>query len=421
MQGVHYGEEKHHVKLSKDTSDYGRINERSETTLSASRDDHSAANASTHGSSTLGPSLISAETASPDQADAHQQVHTQFTTIKDGNGASSWSHYSSPRGEKDNAAVGVNVPAVSLPYPRSERTLRDSSPSKDEDKPKTPDEDEVASSPYPEGGLRAWLVVFGSFSGMTASFGVLNMAGTFQAYLSTHQLANESPSSIGWIFSLYAFLTFFCGVQIGPVFDAKGPRWLVAAGSVLLFAGMMGTAASTKLWHFILTYSILCGLASSLIFTPAVGAVAHFFSKRRGVATGLAATGGSIGGTNTPIRAHLPLSPPKTSIEHWLTFPRHRLSPRAPTPLPHPRLQMGRPCPSLHIPLPPPPRQPPNPLEPQDRPPQKQHPNERHLARLPHLQAQSLRPHNRRRLLHRMGPLHPPLLHLLLRNRKRHK
>ncbi|KAL9598394.1 MAG: hypothetical protein Q9179_003922 [Wetmoreana sp. 5 TL-2023] len=43
---------------------------------------------------------------------------------------------------------------------------------------------------YPEGGRRAWLVVLGSFSGMVASFGLLNTIGTFQAYLSTHQLAH---------------------------------------------------------------------------------------------------------------------------------------------------------------------------------------------------------------------------------------
>ena len=99
---------------------------------------------------------------------------------------------------------------------------------------------------FPEGGLRAWLVVLGSFSGMTASFGNLNSAGTCQAYLITHQLAHVSPSAVGWIFSLYAFLTFFCGVQIGPVFDAYGPRWLVFVGSVCLFGGMMLVAESTS-------------------------------------------------------------------------------------------------------------------------------------------------------------------------------
>jgi hypothetical protein len=56
---------------------------------------------------------------------------------------------------------------------------------------------------YPEGGLRAWLVVFGSFCGMLASFGFMNTLGAFQTYLSTHQLKEYNESTIGWIFSVY--------------------------------------------------------------------------------------------------------------------------------------------------------------------------------------------------------------------------
>ncbi|KAL8965216.1 MAG: hypothetical protein Q9197_006620 [Variospora fuerteventurae] len=145
---------------------------------------------------------------------------------------------------------------------------------------------------YPEGGLQAWLVVLGSFSGMLAAFGLMNIIGTFQAYLITHQLADTSPSTVGWIFSLYVFLAFGCGLQIGPIFDRKGPRWLVFAGSVCLVA---------EYWHFLLTFSILGGVGTSLIFTPAVGAIAHFFSRRRGAATGIAATGGSFGGIIFPL------------------------------------------------------------------------------------------------------------------------
>ena len=99
--------------------------------------------------------------------------------------------------------------------------------------------------PYPEGGWRAYSVVFGSFCGMLAGFGLLNTIGTYQAYVGTHQLAHYSESEVGWIFGLYAFLSFFCGVQIGPVFDAQGPRWLVFAGSVFLVGGMLGVANST--------------------------------------------------------------------------------------------------------------------------------------------------------------------------------
>ncbi|KAL8966259.1 MAG: hypothetical protein Q9183_003451, partial [Haloplaca sp. 2 TL-2023] len=180
---------------------------------------------------------------------------------------------------------------------------------------------------YPEGGLRAWLVVLGSFSGMVAGFGLMNTVGTFQAYISTHQLENVSPGAVGWIFSIYVFLAFGCGLQIGPIFDAKGPRWLVIGGTVCLVVGMIGISESTgrfylmapisldcdtlfvwlliwglsEYWHFILTFSILGGVGTSLIFTPAVGAIAHFFSRRRGAATGLAATGGSFGGIIFPL------------------------------------------------------------------------------------------------------------------------
>ncbi|KAL8698591.1 MAG: hypothetical protein Q9224_001781 [Gallowayella concinna] len=154
---------------------------------------------------------------------------------------------------------------------------------------------------YPEGGLRAWLVVFGSFCGMLASFGLMNIVGTFQAYLSTHQLADASPGAVGWIFSIYVFLAFGCGLQIGPVFDRKGPRWLVFAGMVCIVVGVIGVGNSTQFWHFVLTFSILGGVGTSLIFTPAVGAIAHFFSLRRGLATGLAATGGSFGGIIFPL------------------------------------------------------------------------------------------------------------------------
>ncbi len=102
---------------------------------------------------------------------------------------------------------------------------------------------------YPEGGSRAWAVAFGSFCGMLAGFGMMNTVGTFQAYLSTHQLSNYSEGNIGWIFSLYVFLSFFCGILIGPIFDAKGPRLLVFLGSISLLASLMllGLCTSSSL------------------------------------------------------------------------------------------------------------------------------------------------------------------------------
>lgn len=106
----------------------------------------------------------------------------------------------------------------------------------------TIDKDEV----YPEGGLEAWLVVLGSFCGMVAGFGYMNTVGVFQAYLATHQLAGYSESTIGWIFSVYVFLSFGCGIQIGPVFDAKGPRLLILGGSICLLLSVFLMAECTR-------------------------------------------------------------------------------------------------------------------------------------------------------------------------------
>lgn len=139
---------------------------------------------------------------------------------------------------------------------------------------------------YPEGGSAAWLVVFGSFSGLFAGSGLVNTIGTFQAYLVRNQLKEYSSGKIGWIFGMYAFLTFFCGVQIGPIFDARGPRLLVLAGSILTVVQMVAIGFCTQYWHFMLVIGVVGGMGASLIFTPAIAAVGHWFLAKRGMATG---------------------------------------------------------------------------------------------------------------------------------------
>lgn len=92
---------------------------------------------------------------------------------------------------------------------------------------------------YPEGGLQGWLVVLGSFCASFSVFGVINTAAVFESYLSEHQLANESKSNIGWIFSTYLFTVYSVGIFVGPCFDRYGPRVLIAIGSMLMVAGPM--------------------------------------------------------------------------------------------------------------------------------------------------------------------------------------
>ena len=64
----------------------------------------------------------------------------------------------------------------------------------------------------------------------------MNTIGTFRTYLVHNQLQAYSTADVGWIFGLYLFMAFFSGIQTGPMFDAHGPKLLMAAGSLCLVA-----------------------------------------------------------------------------------------------------------------------------------------------------------------------------------------
>jgi hypothetical protein len=94
---------------------------------------------------------------------------------------------------------------------------------------------------YPEfSSPRSLLLLFGSFAGMTASFGTMNTIGVFQAYISTHQLKAYTPGQVGWIFSMYIFLSFAGGIVVGGVFDRWGTKWAVLGGTVGVVGGVVG-------------------------------------------------------------------------------------------------------------------------------------------------------------------------------------
>ncbi|KAF8477610.1 MFS monocarboxylate transporter [Kalaharituber pfeilii] len=154
---------------------------------------------------------------------------------------------------------------------------------------------------YPEGGLRAWLVVLGSFLLSFAGLGVMNTMGTFQTYLAENDLKDHSHSSIGWIFGTHPFLAFLCGVKIGPIFDKHGPRLLVLAGSIGLIAMFFIMSICKEFYQYFLTFGILGGTSVSLVFTPSIASVGHWFQVKRATATGIAVTGASIGGIVFPL------------------------------------------------------------------------------------------------------------------------
>lgn len=160
---------------------------------------------------------------------------------------------------------------------------------------------EEVEEEFPEGGLRAWSVVLGSFLGLVAVFGFINSLGAVQAYVSSNQLHNQSESQVSWIFSVFVFLGYGLSGQVGPIFDMYGSYYLCIAGSICFLASIMLTSVCNSYYQFFLAFGICGGIGVSLLMTPLIAVVGHWFNRKRGTALGAATVGGSLGGVVFPL------------------------------------------------------------------------------------------------------------------------
>lgn len=169
----------------------------------------------------------------------------------------------------------------------------------DEDDPEIPIVD--AEDSFPEGGLRAWLVVASAWLLLFPSFGFMVSVGTLQDYWSQHQLSDMTVRDIGWIPSVFVYLSLALGIWVGPLFDRYGPRWIALSGSVGLLLMVFLLAECETFWQMILCCGVLGGVSGAMLTTTSLAVVAHWFKERRGLTQGIAMMGSSCGGLTIPL------------------------------------------------------------------------------------------------------------------------
>lgn len=76
---------------------------------------------------------------------------------------------------------------------------------------------------------------------------------------------------------------------------------IVWPGAALLVTSVMLTSVSKSLYQLILTQGLLGGLGISMIYTPSIAVLGHYFQKRRFLAIGLTSAGSPVGGVVFPI------------------------------------------------------------------------------------------------------------------------
>lgn len=131
--------------------------------------------------------------------------------------------------------------------------------------------------------------------------GLVNAYGSWQTYYESDLLRSESASNISWVGSIQAFLLITAGILTGPLFDMGYFRALLWTGSILVTLGMFMTSLCTQYWQVMLAQGLTVGLGSGCLFVPSVAIVSTYFTTKKSFATGIAASGSSIGGVIYPI------------------------------------------------------------------------------------------------------------------------
>ncbi|KAH9180805.1 MFS general substrate transporter [Lactarius sanguifluus] len=154
---------------------------------------------------------------------------------------------------------------------------------------------------YPDGGLRAWLVVLGASCATFSTAGYANSWGVFQDYYESVLPKGTSPSNIAWIGSIQFSLIFLLALIAGRLFDLGYLRGILILSSINLVACTILVAECSEYWQFILCQGFGIGISGGLIFGPVMSVIAHWFKKRRSTALGIVASASPIGGTIFPI------------------------------------------------------------------------------------------------------------------------
>lgn len=98
---------------------------------------------------------------------------------------------------------------------------------------------------------------------------------------------------------------FLIGAIAGPLADRIGARLPALAGIALIVTGLLLAAESHSLAMMTLTYGLMVGTGVGLAYIPAMAAVQCCFTARRGLASGIAATGIAVATLLVPVVAAL--------------------------------------------------------------------------------------------------------------------
>ncbi len=147
----------------------------------------------------------------------------------------------------------------------------------------------------------AWVVVWGAFFSMAIIFGVAYSFAAFFESFAAEFAARRADVSL--VFGLCGLVYFSFGAVGGILADRYSPRIVCCSGMVCIAAGLLATSFANTMGIVYLTYGVGIGIGVALVYTPSIACVQPWFTRRRGLAAGIASSGIGAGTVLVPLLA----------------------------------------------------------------------------------------------------------------------
>jgi len=138
-----------------------------------------------------------------------------------------------------------------------------------------------------------YVIVLAAFLIMTVMWGVFYSFGIFfEPVLVEFGWTRAATSGA---FSLCFLLAGFFAIVAGRLNDRFGPRIVMTASSLFLGAGYFLMSQIGAIWQLYLFYGVIIAIGSGGSFVPLASTISRWFVRRRGLVTGIIASGIGFG------------------------------------------------------------------------------------------------------------------------------
>jgi OFA family oxalate/formate antiporter-like MFS transporter len=147
----------------------------------------------------------------------------------------------------------------------------------------------LSAAAYQTDGGWGWVVTGATFVLLFIAYGNAYAFGVYFHSLSSAFAADRAETSL--VFSIVGGLYSSLGIVSGPAADRFGTRPVCLTGMLALAAGLMYASTAVALWQVYVGFGLGVSFGMGCNFAPANAGLQRWFTRRRGLASGLASAG----------------------------------------------------------------------------------------------------------------------------------